>query len=167
MIFNPAARVRILSGDQYTIRLQSLHRVYPSLHPSGVVHWVPEQLNIKALTRVYLQTDWWLQPRAVFGHTFSGIIWHMPLKLSQFNCMTPSKDSAKDSSILYTYCFYYTIQYRVVHGSLFLDPTRPDPRKRWPDPTRDCRQKVWPDPTRPAARPFHNMYSLHLNNHIY
>ena len=22
----------------------------PSLHPSGVVHWVPEQLNIKAVT---------------------------------------------------------------------------------------------------------------------
>ena len=26
--------------------------------------------------------------------------------------------------------------FRVVHGSLFLDPTRPDPPKRWPDPTR-------------------------------
>ena len=24
-----------------------------------------------------MQIDWWLQPRAVFGHTFSGIIWHM------------------------------------------------------------------------------------------
>ena len=23
---------------------------YPSLHPSGLVHWVPEQLNIKAVT---------------------------------------------------------------------------------------------------------------------
>ena len=29
---------------QYTMRLRSLHRAYPSLHPSGVVHWVPEQL---------------------------------------------------------------------------------------------------------------------------
>ena len=47
MILNPAARVRILSG---AIRLRSLHRAYPSLHPSGVVHWVPEQLNIKAVT---------------------------------------------------------------------------------------------------------------------
>ena len=27
-----------------------------------------------------MQIDWWLQPRAVFGHTFSGIIWHMPQK---------------------------------------------------------------------------------------
>ena len=27
-----------------------LHRAYPSLHPFGVVHWVPEQLNIKAVT---------------------------------------------------------------------------------------------------------------------
>ena len=30
-------------GPIYTMRLQSLHRVYPSLHPSGVVHWAPEQ----------------------------------------------------------------------------------------------------------------------------
>ena len=29
---------------------RSLHRAYPSLHPFGVVHWVPEQLNIKAVT---------------------------------------------------------------------------------------------------------------------
>ena len=35
---------------QYTMRLRSLHRAYSSLHPSGVVHWVPEQLNIKAVT---------------------------------------------------------------------------------------------------------------------
>ena len=35
---------------QYTMRLRSLHRAYPSLHPSGVAHWVPEQLNIKAVT---------------------------------------------------------------------------------------------------------------------
>ena len=35
---------------QYTIRLRSLHRAYPSLHLFGVVHWVPEQLNIKAVT---------------------------------------------------------------------------------------------------------------------
>ena len=27
-----------------------------------------------------MQIDWWLQPRAVFGHTFNGIIWHMPKK---------------------------------------------------------------------------------------
>ena len=32
------------------MRLRSLHRAYPSLHPSRVVNWVPEQLNIKAVT---------------------------------------------------------------------------------------------------------------------
>ena len=31
------------------MRLRSLHRAYPSLHLSGVVHWVPEQLNIYRL----------------------------------------------------------------------------------------------------------------------
>ena len=35
---------------QYTMKLRSLHKAYPSLHPSGVVHWVREQLNIKAVT---------------------------------------------------------------------------------------------------------------------
>ena len=40
-----------------------------------------------------MQIDWWLQPRAVFGHTFIGIIfWHMPHKWSQFNCMTLSRN---------------------------------------------------------------------------
>ena len=32
------------------LRLRSLHRAYQSLHPFGVVHWVPEQLNILAVT---------------------------------------------------------------------------------------------------------------------
>ena len=50
MILNPAARARILSGGQHTIRIRSLHRAYPSLHPFGVVYWVPEQLNIKVVT---------------------------------------------------------------------------------------------------------------------
>ena len=42
---------------QYTMRLRSLHRAYPSLHPSGVVHWVPEQLNIKAVTGKFKLLD--------------------------------------------------------------------------------------------------------------
>ena len=52
IIMNSAIRVRILSGVQYTIRLRSLHRAHPSLPLHGVVHWVPEQLNIKAVTEV-------------------------------------------------------------------------------------------------------------------
>ena len=35
------------------------------------------------------------------------------------------------------------ICFRFVHGSLFLDPTRPAPAKLWPDPA-----KLWPDPIR-------------------
>ena len=42
---------------QYTMRLRSLHRAYPSLHPSGVIHWVPEQLNMKAVTEAYKLID--------------------------------------------------------------------------------------------------------------
>ena len=32
------------------MRLRSLNRAYLSLHTSGVVHWVPEQLNMRAVT---------------------------------------------------------------------------------------------------------------------
>ena len=42
---------------------------------------------------------------------------------------------------------------RVVHGSLFLDPARPDPAKRWPDPTRPAIADKKSDPTRPDPRP--------------
>ena len=38
---------------------------------------VPEQLNIKAVTCA-CELIAWLQPCAVFGHTFSGISWHIP-----------------------------------------------------------------------------------------
>ena len=57
MILNPAVRVRILSGGQYTMRLRSLHRAYLSLHPSGVVNGVPEQLNIDAVTGAFKLID--------------------------------------------------------------------------------------------------------------
>ena len=57
MILNPAAWVRILSGGQYTMRLRSLHRAYSSLHPSRVVHYVPEQLNIEAVTGAFKLID--------------------------------------------------------------------------------------------------------------
>ena len=32
--------VQVPSGCQYSMRLDRLHRAYPSLHPFGVVHWV-------------------------------------------------------------------------------------------------------------------------------
>ena len=35
---------------QYTMRLRTLLMAYPSLHPSGVVHWVPGQLSKNAVT---------------------------------------------------------------------------------------------------------------------
>ena len=40
---------------------------YPSLHPSGVVHWVPEQLNIKTVYWACKLTDG-CSLKAVFGH---------------------------------------------------------------------------------------------------
>ena len=55
---------------QYTIRLRSLNRAYPSLHPFGVVHWVPEQLNIKAVTGHAS----WMQPKNLCSTT--PYTWH-------------------------------------------------------------------------------------------
>ena len=42
--------VRVPSECQYSMRLDRLHRAYPSLHPFGVVHWVPVLSNIKTAT---------------------------------------------------------------------------------------------------------------------
>ena len=50
MILNPSARVRILSGANILWGVDHCTEIARALHPSGVVHWVPEQLNIKAVT---------------------------------------------------------------------------------------------------------------------
>ena len=51
MILNPTARVRVLtlSGGQYIRSFTALGLLEPS-SLRGIVHWVPEQLNIKAVT---------------------------------------------------------------------------------------------------------------------
>ena len=52
---------------------------------------------------------------------------------------------------------------RVVHGSLFLDPTQPDPAKRRPDPTRPASADKKSDPTRPDP-PYVYNYVLCFRN---
>ena len=42
--------VRVGAWCQYSMRLDRLHRAYPSHHPLGVVHWVPVLSNIKTAT---------------------------------------------------------------------------------------------------------------------
>ena len=81
---------------QYTMRLRSLHRAHPSLHPSGVyVHWVPEQLNIvNAVTGACKLIDGCsLALCSATDSVVSAGVCHR--KLIQFNCMTLSKGSAK------------------------------------------------------------------------
>ena len=57
-----------------------------------------------------MQIDWWLQPRAVFGHTFSGILCHMPQKWSQFSCMTLSWwPRHKTVSVTFTFYIYINL----------------------------------------------------------
>ena len=50
----------------------------PLIHPSGVVRWVPEQLNIKAVTGACKLIDGC--SLALCSTSFSGISWHMPQK---------------------------------------------------------------------------------------
>ena len=70
------------------MRIRSLHRAFWSLHPSGVMHWVPEQQNMKAVTGACKLIDGC--SLALCLATVSVINWHMPQKLIQFNCMTLS-----------------------------------------------------------------------------
>ena len=88
------------SRDQNAIRLRSLHMAHPSLHSSGVVHWVPEQLNLKAVTG---HASWLMAAayKVVFGHAFSciissGLIGHR--NRSKLNCMQRLCDWVKGSS---------------------------------------------------------------------
>ena len=63
------------SGSWRVLAIYDMHAYnisHPNLYPFGVVHWVPEQLNIKAVTG---HASWLMvaAQKAVFGHTFSGI----------------------------------------------------------------------------------------------
>ena len=51
-LWTRSSLVRVPSWCQYSMRLDQLHIAYPSLHPPppGVVHRVPDQLNIDAVT---------------------------------------------------------------------------------------------------------------------
>ena len=67
-----------------------------------------------------------------------------------------SKGPGADKSSSLSHCRYVVdidddVTIRVVHGSLFLDPTQPDPAKRWPDPTRE--RLPTKSLTRPDTRP--------------
>ena len=46
--------VRVPSGCQYSMRLDRLHMAHPSLHPFGVVHWVPVLSNIAQDSDCYM-----------------------------------------------------------------------------------------------------------------
>ena len=57
MILKPTARVRILSMGRYTIRLRSLHRAYPSLHPFGGSTLVTRAAEHKGCNWAFKLTD--------------------------------------------------------------------------------------------------------------
>ena len=76
------------------------------------------------------QNDWWLQPRNVFDHYYTGIIWDMPHKSKQLNCMTllwrPWHEVALHCIALHSnnqHTFMIWLHHRILHDLLDL-PTR-------------------------------------------
>ena len=87
--------------------LRSLHRSYPSLHPSQVVHWVPEQLNIKAVAGACKLIDGC--SLALCSASFSGISWHMPQKIKSIQLHDSIEGLSQEIvSITLHYCHYIT-----------------------------------------------------------
>ena len=66
--------------DGIDVWLHIAYIAYPSLHSLGYYSTLGSRAAELKDFNWGMQIDWWLQPRAVFGHTFSGIIWHMPRK---------------------------------------------------------------------------------------
>ena len=103
-ILNPAARVRVLSRGKYTIRLRSLHRAYPepsSLRDSTLGARAAEQQGCNW----GMQVDWWLQHRAVFGHTFSGIIWYYATEIKSIQLHDSIVMALPWDNIVYIYIY--------------------------------------------------------------
>ena len=91
------------------MKLRSLHRAYIRTFILTGVVYIGYQNSWTC--NWGMQIDWWLQPRAVFGHTFSGIIWQ---KWSQFNCMTIVMASLWDRASLMYITFGITLIYYIV-----------------------------------------------------
>ena len=64
-------------GPIYHEATITAHGLPEPLSLRGSIHWVPEQLNIKAVTGTCGLIDS-SQPCAVFDHSFSGSRWFMP-----------------------------------------------------------------------------------------
>ena len=69
-----------------------------------------------------MQVDWWLQPCAVFDHSFSGISWHMPQKCrNEVNSIAwlYRRAQPKDS-IFYIHIFTY-IYNEINHPTIIIE----------------------------------------------
>ena len=84
------------------MRPRFLHRAYPSLHPSRVVHWVPEQLNSKGCNWASKLTVDCSLKRCVRLHLLA-----YATEKSQLNCMQRLCDWIKGRSISVSYIYIY------------------------------------------------------------
>ena len=95
MILNPSARVRVLSGGPIFYKSWITAQGLPK-PPFGVVHWVPEQLNIKAVTGACKLIDGCSLELYSATLVASSGICHR--NKSQLNCMTLSRAQPEDSN---------------------------------------------------------------------
>ena len=84
------------------MRLDRLHRAYPSLHPFGIVHWVPEQLNMKAVTGACKLNDG-CSLKTVFAIPSAASSGICHSNKGQLNCMTLPRAQPEDSILYYYY----------------------------------------------------------------
>ena len=109
---------------QITIRLRSLHRAYPSLHPFKVVQWVPEQLNIKAVTGACKLIDGCsLELCSATLSVASSGIYATEIKSIQLHDSIVMALPWDSISYIYSFTFTCTANWRTVsssmHGALF------------------------------------------------
>ena len=94
------------------------HRAYPSLHPSGVVHWMPEQLNMKAVTG---HASWLVvaalrcvRPHFQWSH-LSYATEIKSIRLHDSIVMASPLDSISYSTLHYITLHYITLHYITLH----------------------------------------------------
>ena len=120
------SRVRVPSGCQYSMRLDRLHRAYPSLHPFGVVYsGVPEQLNIKAVTGACMLIDGCSLKGCVRPH----LQWHNLAYATEIKVNSTAWLYRGPSRKIVTITFHYiTLHYTCIRG-----------RTAWKSPACRCR----------------------------
>ena len=116
------------------MRLDRLHRAYPSLHPFGVVHWVPVLSNIKIATgcESNRQLQLWtvFTGTVVYNYQFNGIQeWAGQLCQNKMPGCHLTDAWRSHSKHILQWRYYTTMKYQFIHS--FIDPITSGPTSLW------------------------------------